>query len=256
MPSLANLSRQQIEEFHEKGFLGPLDLFSEREARRFAGRIGDELEDSETDLDNLEDVHPLASRHLDCQSIYDLCTRDQIVDQMTDIYGENLILWESKLFYKQPGGAEIPWHQHYHHMPITPKTSVTAWIALSDCTEENGCLEFVPGSNEKPLSQVSTPEGIAANEMADPEKFDEEQAVEMEMRAGQYVLFSETVLHRSSPNESDATRRAVAARASPSHVNLRPEMYGGNPDIENHTAILLSGMDEHQVNELVTPEFY
>lgn len=256
MSSSSGLSRQQVEQFHEQGFLGPFDLFSTREASRFADRIGDEIDDTEPTLQNLEDVHPLASRHLDCQSVYDLCTHDRIVDQMTDIYGEDLILWDSKLFYKTPDSFELPWHQHYHDTPITPTTSVTAWIALTDCTKENGCLEFVPGSNAEPVPWVSAPEDVPTDRMADPEEFDDSEAVEMEMRAGQYVLFRETVLHRSSANETDASRLAVAARAAPTHVRFRPEVYGHNPDVENNTAILLSGMDEFQVNELATPEFY
>jgi ectoine hydroxylase-related dioxygenase (phytanoyl-CoA dioxygenase family) len=178
------------------------------------------------------------------------------VDQITDIYGEDLILWESKLFYKAPDSFALPWHQHYHGAPITPQTSVTAWIALTDCTKENGCLEFVPGSHTEPRPRVSAPEEAPFDQMADPDTFDDSEVVEMEMRAGQYVLFRETVLHRSSANESDSTRLAVAGRAAPTHVKFRPEVYGHNPDIENHTPILLSGMDEYQVNELATPEFY
>lgn len=250
------LNIEQVRQYHERGFLGPFDLFSKREATEHERNIRREIGDGETDLDDLEGVHPLASRHLDCPTIYDCSTQDKIVNQMTDIYGEDLILWESKLFYKRPGEPEVPWHQHYHHMPMTPKTSVTAWIALSDCDTENGCLEFVPESNNEPLPQTDAPDHVAPNKMTDPEYFDSEEAVEIEMEAGQYVLFSETTLHKSSTNDAEDTRKAIAVRASPTHVRFDSEQYGKDPDIENNTPILLSGADDYQVNELASPEFY
>jgi hypothetical protein len=34
-----------------------------------------------------------------------------------------------------------------------PLTTIGMWIALEDCTEQNGCLSFIPGSHKGPLAR-------------------------------------------------------------------------------------------------------
>jgi non-heme Fe2+,alpha-ketoglutarate-dependent halogenase len=253
MASAGGLTQEQVRQYQERGYLGPFDLFSKSEADRYKQRIRKELHELDRDVKNLEGVHPLALRHLDSPTVYDLCTRDEIVDKMAAVYGQDLLLWESKLFYKEPGGPAIPWHQHYHHMATIPKMSITAWVALDDCTEENGCLEVIPRSNRRPIPEVEAPEEVVAKKMADPDRFEETEAITLELEAGQYVLFSENALHRSFENTSDSYRRALAVRAVPPNVRVDPELYGRNPDVENHSAILISGEDEYEINELMQP---
>jgi non-heme Fe2+,alpha-ketoglutarate-dependent halogenase len=253
MTSTRVFSPEQVQEFHEKGYIGPFDLLSEREANDYKSSVRKEIDKLDGDLENLEGLHPRTSRHLDSPTVYDLCTRDEIVDKMAAVYGQDLLLWESKLFYKEPGGPAIPWHQHYHHMATIPKMSITAWVALDDCTEENGCLEVIPRSNRRPIPEVEAPEEVVAKKMADPDRFEETEAITLELEAGQYVLFSENALHRSFENTSDSYRRALAVRAVPPNVRVDPELYGRNPDVENHSAILISGEDEYEINELMQP---
>ena len=53
--------------------------------------------------------------------------------------------------FKQPfiGGKVAP-HQDatYLHTEPKPNKIVGIWIALEDCTLENGCLSFIPGSQK------------------------------------------------------------------------------------------------------------
>jgi len=69
------------------------------------------------------------------------------VAQLTD--ADELRIWHDQIQYKTAtdGGVNM-WHQDSPYWPIlTPKTSqVTAWIALDDVDEENGCMSMVEGS--------------------------------------------------------------------------------------------------------------
>ena len=49
--------------------------------------------------------------------------------------------------FKQPriGDKVIP-HQDGSYLYTEPLKVVGIWIALEDCTLENGCLQFIPGS--------------------------------------------------------------------------------------------------------------
>lgn len=246
----SELTKEQILEYHERGFLGPFDLLSAAQAKEYRKRIRREILSSEPDIENADALQRRQFRHRDCESVYELCTKEKIVEQMTDIYGQNLLLWESMLWYKSPGSAEIPWHQHYHHLPLEPKISITAWIALSPCTIENGCLQLIPGSQERPYPEVEAPDDVKFERMTDPEYVDESEAVTVEMEPGQYILFSEHTLHRSFENESENWREALAVRAVPPYVNIQPEKL---TECETSSAMLLNGSDEYEINELVAP---
>jgi phytanoyl-CoA hydroxylase len=55
---------------------------------------------------------------------------------------------QSMVIFKQPFiGGEVSAHQDGTYIYNEPLKVVGLWIALEDCTLENGCLEFIPGSH-------------------------------------------------------------------------------------------------------------
>ncbi|CAF1168503.1 unnamed protein product [Rotaria magnacalcarata] len=58
--------------------------------------------------------------------------------------------WHDQLFAKPPfHGGPVAWHQDYSYWTRTePMQHLTVHIALDDQTEENGTLQFVPGSHQ------------------------------------------------------------------------------------------------------------
>ena len=73
-----------------------------------------------------------------------------IVEEVAQLTGaKTLRMWHDQIQYKPAteGGVNM-WHQDSPYWPIlTPKTAqVTAWIALDDVDEENGCMSMVEGS--------------------------------------------------------------------------------------------------------------
>jgi len=57
---------------------------------------------------------------------------------------------QSMVICKQPeiGGA-VPSHQDSTFLYTDPPSAVGFWYALEDCTQENGCLSFAPGSHKR-----------------------------------------------------------------------------------------------------------
>ncbi len=54
----------------------------------------------------------------------------------------------SQVVWKVPGAMGQPWHQDSSIFPFEPsRPVVAAWMALTEATEENGCLRIVPGSH-------------------------------------------------------------------------------------------------------------
>jgi nitrile hydratase accessory protein len=80
----------------------------------------------------------------------DLARDPQIVELVSDVIGEDVILWGCHVFCKLPGeGYETPWHQDGHYWPIRPLATCTVWIACDDATPENGCLRVIRGSHRR-----------------------------------------------------------------------------------------------------------
>ena len=106
-------------------------------------------------------------------------------------------------------GTGVPWHQDQGLWSQWMPDSVTCWVALSEVTPENGCLQFVPGSQE---------DGIVPHVPAEethphlPDSVIDEDEIEYAvMEPGDAVLFDPLVYHQSSPNDTTDQRRLSAA---------------------------------------------
>lgn len=68
--------------------------------------------------------------------------------------GEGMTLDFDQLLAKQPGrdDAVFGWHQDQAYWIDTDdRRTATCWLAVDDSTLENGCLQFLPGSNHEPV---------------------------------------------------------------------------------------------------------
>ena len=72
----------------------------------------------------------------------------EIISEVKQLIGDDIILWGSSLFCKkEKNGKETPWHQDGEYWPIKPLESVTVWLSIDEVTEENGPLQYIPGSH-------------------------------------------------------------------------------------------------------------
>jgi phytanoyl-CoA hydroxylase len=126
-----------------------------------------------------------------------------------------LRLWHDQIQFKPAGqGGVNMWHQDSPYWGIlTPKdTQVTAWVALDDVDEENGCMWMVPGSHRW---------GNAIEFLHTLKAFEDMNAVQefkgnrMEIRPcpvkkGEVHFHHSLTWHGSNANRSNRPRRAIA----------------------------------------------
>lgn len=182
-----------------------------------------------------------------------------ILEMVGQAIGPDFALWNSSLFSKPAnGGLRTPWHQDGEFWPIRPLATCTVWIAIDDATPENGCLRVIPGSHkERRLRAHSAYDGDDAtlDHELDPAEFDETQAVDMALRAGQVSLHDVYILHGSDANHSTRPRRGMTLRFMPTTslfdryeaVRLHDEM--GIIDHSDRTLYLFGGRDIHGGND-------
>jgi ectoine hydroxylase-related dioxygenase (phytanoyl-CoA dioxygenase family) len=237
-----SLSMRERDLFREQGFLGPYTLFTPEEMDEIRPGIERILE---TDApDHAVRCH---NRHLDEKLIHDISTHPAILDRMTALYGNDLLIWRTNFFIKEKGAKEIPWHQDFNYWPLEPPIIVSCWIAIDQATQENGCVQMIPGSHRKVVPHVRATKEMQFGEMADSNYYDESDAINLEMRPGEFIIFNERTLHHSEPNYPDKGRIGLAVRVIPPIVKVL------SWDSPNHKLVLIRGEDSLGQNELVEP---
>ncbi|ORZ11861.1 hypothetical protein BCR42DRAFT_420772 [Absidia repens] len=119
---------------------------------------------------------------------------------------------QSMLIFKQPYiGGKVPSHQDSTFLYTEPLSATGFWFALEDCTDENGCLWFIPGSHKDvPVTRrfVRDPNGGTTfiGDKEEDVKFDESKYVRKEVKAGTLVLIHGSIVHKSAPNYSKKSR--------------------------------------------------
>ena len=182
----------------------------------------------------------------------------QIVELVSGVLGEDIILWGCHVFCKPAGdGFETPWHQDGHYWPIRPLATCTVWVALEDSQVDNGCLRVIPGSHaarqlHKHLHEDRT--DLTLSQRLAPGSFDEASAVDIELLAGQISLHDVYMIHGANANRSARRRTGVALRYMPATSlfdrTLRP-VHGqsGVPvDFAQRPLWLVRGVDRHGGN--------
>ena len=154
--------------------------------------------------------------------VHALVSHPSILDAVESLIGPDILVYTSTWFIKEPGSAAIAaWHQDATYFGLFPHLHVTAWLALSDATAENGCMEFLPGSHAR--GQLPHTAGVVVHSVnrarqAVDGAVDDTSAVLAPLRAGEFSLHHTLTLHRSQPNRSPGRRIGLGISYIPTHV--------------------------------------
>jgi len=207
------LTQDQIARYQADGYVRPDYRLDE-----------DTLADIRAAHDRLIARHPEFRNYCPNLLAYDLSflnvARDPaIVDMVTQLIGPDVALWNSSFFAKPAlDGQKTPWHQDGEYWPIRPLATCTVWIAIDAATPENGCLRVIRGSHrEQRLRRHRTnpDRNLTLNQELLPEEYDEADAVDIVLEAGQMSLHDVFLLHGSEPNHSPNSRRGMTLRFMP-----------------------------------------
>lgn len=245
--SLPALSAEEIDTFRTQGYLGPFTAFDPQSMQQARQTILDRVLTTPTRYCPFG----LRVRHLDSRTVSDLCFSPEIIGRMASLYGPDLVLWNSNLFNKPPATPdrveEYPWHQDHYNWNMEPVLNISAWLAIGDATEENGCVQVIPGSHRQivpPVTDTNPDLSLRFGGVAsDPRFVDESKKVSLPLRSGQFFLFNERLLHHSNPNRTNENRLGLAIRVTVPIVKVS----------EPFPCVLLSGADRMGFNRYVEP---
>ena len=134
------------------------------------------------------------------------------------LLGEAAVLYKEKINHKLAGGAGFSPHQDAPAYPFID-IHVSGMIAIDDATTANGCLEVVAGRHHDllPLDERGCITGAVVAEL---------EWCPVPTRAGDLLWFHSRAPHRSGPNRSTTTRRALFCTYNAASLgDLRLEYY-------------------------------
>ena len=145
-----------------------------------------------------------------------------ILDAVEDIVGPDILVFHTTLWWK-PAGSEgfVPWHQDATYFGLAPHEHVTAWIALTPSTEENGCVTVLPGSHrhgQLPHADRKDPRVMLSRGQSVAAPVEERAAVPIPLQPGEFSLHDTLVLHASAPNRSAQARIGLGISYIPTRV--------------------------------------
>lgn len=233
------LGEAEVEAYYRDGVIGPYALLSPAE-----------MDEAWADIDR-EIIGPGAcdpdldyhDRHLDNETVCSICRRPELTDRVASLLGPDLIIWRSNFQVKQPAAkaagdainyTTVPWHQDGAYFDLQPLVLVSAWIAVTESTMENGCLRLVAGSHLQTFEHDIDAGRYEFERSVPEDAIDQNSVRALVLRPGEFVLFNESTVHSSGPNLTSRPRVGLTPRISVPFVRVAGNPRGAGRDRTHH----------------------
>ena len=164
----------------------------------------------------------------------------ELVEQFVD---GNASAIGSEFFFTQPGIPGFVKHQDNAYVQAPSDAFVSAWTALCDVDEENGCLLFYPDSHRQGLLPTRFLDHVAVlgqnpgAEAVECVLHREIEPIPMRLKRGSTVFFHGDLVHGSLPNTStDRFRYSFLATYIRSGSPFRPGRLQQRTEVDLHPA--------------------
>jgi len=237
---MPNLSDQQINFYNEKGYVSPINVLSKQEA----SEIRNEIEIIEKKWPNALEGLGRNYVHLISPVFNKVCLNEKILDAVESIIGKNILICGTTLFIKNPNEKGfVSFHQDAKYIGLEPHNWVTAWIAVTDSNEENGCMRMLSGSHKGELKnhEQKFDEGNLLTRGQTIRNVSIEKTDPVVLKAGQMSLHHPTVIHGSGLNKSKDRRIGFVVQ---SYIGSNVEQVLGKIYVQK-----AKGEDTHKFHE-------
>ncbi len=204
-----SLSKEQIEHYREHGWIAPIDIMSEDEATA----IKVKLEGAEAKYPDQLKAQNRNNPHISFPFIADLAFNKKIVSAAASLIGEDISLWSSVLFAKDPNSSSyVSWHQDATYMAMKSDNHVTGWFALTHSEVESGCVAVIPETHHDGIVVHKDTFGndniLTRGQKI--ENIDASKAINLILKPGQMSFHHPWLVHGSLPNRSNYRRIGIA----------------------------------------------
>jgi len=211
---MAKLSADQINQYNEKGYVAPIEALNKDEANE----IKKEIEFIEKKWPNELDGLGRNYVHL-ISPIFDrVAHNSKVLDAVESIIGKDILVCGTTLFIKNPDEKGfVSFHQDAKYIGLEPHNWVTAWLAITDANEENGCMRMWSGTHKEGLrnhiEKFDYNEGNLLTRGQTVENVPLEETDPVILKAGQLSLHHPKIVHGSGINKSKERRIGFAIQS-------------------------------------------
>lgn len=212
------LTPEQVAAYHRDGYVFPIRVLGAEEAAYYRRC----LETHESAAGQPLQGNFRHKTHLLFTWADALVHHPKILDAVADVIGPDILCWTTNFFIKEPSSRGfVSWHQDSTYWGLDPDDVITAWVAFTDATEENGYMQFIPGSHKvDQLPHVDTfhEDNLLSRGQEIAVDVDKRQAVGIPLAAGEMSLHHIKLVHGSEANRSHDRRIGMAIRYIPTYV--------------------------------------
>jgi len=198
------------DEFRAQGFTVARGFFSKADAAAVLAEIERRFDHDDTQ-DDLTDGGLIFTANVFKQSpvVQAFLSQQRLLDFLRPIAGGDLWVRWDQAVSKRPGAGEFRWHQDNGYNRLRTE-HFQCWIALTETRHQNGALWLAPGSHKRGLLPHARVRGAQIEVQAEVG-----ESLCVDATAGDLIVFSSLMLHRTGPNEADSTRVAYVAEYMP-----------------------------------------
>lgn len=219
------LSEEQVTHFQERGYVAGVRILDEDQVDVLREQLALLIEPKHPGHALFYEFHSNESADPDrilfhalgawriAPGFHDLLWNPAFTVPASQLLGGAVRFWHDQLFCKpaQHGGV-VAWHQDYSYWTRTrPMAHLTCWIGLDDADQENGCLQYIPGSHRWALLPITGLAGDmdAIREVLGDEQWQAFKPVPIELKKGEAAFHHPLLIHGSRENHTDRPRRAT-----------------------------------------------
>jgi len=236
------LSPNQLKQYKDEGFVSPINIFSKEKAKK----IRNEIELIEKDLPEELEKSGRYNAHL-ISPLLDEVTHDpKILDAVQSLIGEDILVCGTTLFIKNPNEKGfVSYHQDAKYIGLEPHNWVTAWVAITDSNEHNGCMRMWSGSHKDNLKQHNQKfnEGNLLTRGQTVMNVPIKETTPLILTAGQMSLHHPTTVHGSDLNKSNDRRIGFVIQ---SYIGTNVKQVLGKNSVQ-----LARGEDKFNFHEMI-----
>jgi len=239
---MSGLTAEQLDHYKNNGYVSPVDALSSLEAKE----IRDEIEKIEKNWPGALEGINRNYVHLISPIFNKVCLNKNILDAVESIIGKNILICGTTLFIKNPNEKGfVSYHQDAKYIGLEPHNWVTAWVAITDSNEKNGCMRMWSGSHKDNLKEHDQKfnEGNLLTRGQTVKNVPKQETTPLILEAGQMSLHHPTVVHGSELNRSNDRRIGFVIQ---SYIGTDVKQVLGKNSVQ-----LARGVDEFNYHEKI-----
>ena len=202
---MSSLTEKQLQDYNNYGYVAPIDIFSPEEVKKI-----------KTEIEYIEKKWPNELIGLGRNNVHyisplfdQVCHNSKILDAVESIIGKDILVGGTTLFIKDPESKGfVSWHQDAKYIGFEPYNWVTAWLAITDANEKNGCMRMWAGTHKEKIREHKDTfnESNLLTRGQTIQNVPLDKTIPNELKAGQLSLHHPMIVHGSTPNRSNSRR--------------------------------------------------